>query len=59
MDSPAVLEMLATVELAVAINVLLSKLKLVETKKPLSNSGSQSPKWLVMKTRVPFVAQAD
>jgi hypothetical protein len=38
-----VLEILAFTELAVAIRVVLSKLRLVERKKLLSNTGSQSP----------------
>lgn len=57
-DVPAVLETLAFTEPAVAIKVVLSKLRLVERKKPLSKTGSQSPKWLVMKTIVPSAIQA-
>ena len=55
---PAVLDTLTFMLLAVAINVLLLKLKLFERKKPLSNTGSQSPKWFVMKTIVPSAIQA-
>jgi hypothetical protein len=57
-DLPAVLETLALTELAVAIKVVLSKLRLLERKKLLSKTGSQSPKWLVMKTIVPSAIQA-
>jgi hypothetical protein len=48
---PAVLETLAFTELAVAIRVALSKLRLVERKKLLSNTGSQSPNCCPLESR--------
>ena len=55
---PAVLETLAFMELAVAVRVVLSKLRLLERKKLLSKTGSQSPKWFVINTIIPSAIQA-